>query len=121
MPVMPFMPILPVMSLTSIRVVCRLCHLRRSHWNRRPRRGGVFAGLRVLHVLDFRHLRIFIDSYRTYVLISVVFISHYLRQSSLFPATKSPDPLAAILPKNSPLTPLLATDPRPPGLDVPTS
>src|SRR5256885_4182023 len=37
----------------------------------------------LLYGLDFRHLKIFIDSYRTYVLTSVVLASHNACQATL--------------------------------------
>ncbi len=57
--------------------VCCLTHLSRFNGLRHSccLRSVVFRGRRVRHVLDFRHLNIFIDSYRTYMLTSVVLIS----------------------------------------------
>src|SRR5690242_8722570 len=100
--------------------VCRLAYLNRFNGLHHSRtfQSAVFGVWRVLHVLDFRHLNIFIDSYRTYVLTSVVLISRNACQASL-PAASSPcaaklhraaapeslSPSAATHPGNSPQTP----------------
>src|SRR5205807_604434 len=96
MPVTPIMPILRGISFMSIGVVCRLCHPRGLRQGRRSlRRDHILTGLHFLHVLDFRHLNIFIDSYRTYVLTSVVLTSHNPRQTQPFRGafpSRSPKP-----------------------------
>src|SRR5690242_18525359 len=120
------MPAMPVLG--SVGNVCRFANLRRFNGLRQydSLRGPAFRRWQVLHVFDFRHVKIFIDSYSTYMLTYCQPQPVPDRAVSRAESAKSfgchtsqeftiVTPLLATDPKSLVLSPLVATHPRPPG------